>query len=128
MLRCMYRAMDAQNPLRARNFQVVSERHAVACKSNAMLRPGKRRHPLAARAAMQIEAQNRFPAAHGLPGRRKNGGHRRIALKYRLKSLLDGNAKDEVRPELLQQSQGRGSQNTITQRAQTDDGDAGTLR
>src|SRR5579875_3059749 len=128
MFRRVYRAMDAQNPLGAGNPEIVGERHAVMRKSGAESSPGERRHPLTARAAVQIEAKRRFPAAYGLPVRVKNRRNGRVSLENRPETVLHGNAQSEVRPELLQQSQGGSRQNTIAQRAQTDDGDAGTLR
>ena len=111
---------NAEDFLRGGNRRVVNPARAEDVESRAEARSGKQRQTRAARAAMQIQTQDRRKLTQGSRGRRKHAGDIRIAFEYRREPGFRHNSDLEIRTGLFQQMNRGGGEHAIAQRAQPD--------
>ncbi len=128
MLRCVDGAIHVQYLLGARDMHVIHKLLAIMPKARAVTGAGEFRHPGAACAAVQVEAQLRPETAQGRQFGKMNLGKIGVAFEDLPKTILNEDREVEVWTESFQNVERGCGEHAVAQTPQPEDGDPATPR
>ena len=110
-------AVDAEDLLRAGDADVIGELAAEMPEAGAIAGAGEQRHPGAARAAVEVDAEiGRKPARSAAELRRQDFVDVRIAFEDGAEAIFDDDGEAQVGAEAFQDVERGGGENAIAER------------